>query len=273
MLSYHPLAPDTTTPNAYWRGFKGVDVDDVERLAKAVTSHVWSPIVWADGVRGQDHYRAANWCVLDFDSGEMSLAEAMKLFCDTEHFIGTTKSHQKNKGGVVCDRFRVAMRFETTITDVRVYRWNMHQILERYPCDKSCKDGARFFWPCQAVAHKEPEGYLVEVDDDVPDWFDRPRTFAGHRASGVIPAWAAATLASVIPVGERNPTIYRLAKDLAKIGMEADEIVERVLQSPTYRGEVVAGRLLREIEKTVANGHRKACVELGIKTEGDLHGR
>lgn len=266
MLSYHLRKPDAATPNAYWRDFKSAEVDDVGRLSRAVVGYVWSPITWRDGVRRQDHFRAVNWCVLDFDDGEMTLADASNLFCDMVHFIGTTKSHQKDKGGRTCDRFRVAMRFEKTITSLRIYRWNMHQILDRYPCDKACKDGARFFYPCQAVTQLEGDGYHVEVDEAVPDWFDQPRTYAGHKAAGIIPAWAAATLESVIPTSQRNTTIYQLAKDLAKVGMEEDEIVQRIVQSPTYGGQA-AGTLLQEIRKAVRSGHRKASVEIGRHTD------
>ena len=261
MISYHLRKPDADRPNAYSRDFKWADIDDVTRLAKCATGFVWSPIVWADGVRRQDHFRAVNWCVLDFDNGEMTLAEAERLFCDMVHFVGTTKSHRKEKGGMVCDRFRVAMRFEKPITSLQVYKYNMHKILDRYPCDKACKDGARFFYPCQGITQMEADGYHVEVDEAVPDGFDMPRSFSAYKAAGILPPWAASQLGTVWPEHTRNTTIYRVAKDLAKVGMDIDEIEARIVSSPTYNGRVTR-ELLAEIRKAVTSGYRKACAEM-----------
>lgn len=261
MLSYHLRPPDPATPNAYFEGFRCANVDDPVRLGVCATSYVWSPIVWRDGRRKQTHFVAANWCVLDFDDGELTLAEAERLFCDVVHFIGTTKSHQVPKGGVTCDRFRVALQWEETVTDPRVYKWNMHKIMERYPCDKACKDAARFFYPCTKITSVLAEGYHAELDREVPPDFDVPRDFfKAYRRSGVLPPWAGSALETVWPEHTRNTTIYRIAKDLTKVGIDPDEIEARVVSSPTYNGRV-SRELLREIRKAVDSGARKASTE------------
>ena len=150
----------------------------------------------------------------------------------------------------------------------------MHKILDRYPCDKKCKDGARFFFPCETITSTELNGYLVDVDTAVPEGFDRPRLYDGHRDAGILPKWAAYMLTQVFPVHERNNTIYRIAKDLAKVGLEVDDIVTSIIESPTYNAKVDRP-LLAEIEKAVRSGHRKACIEMeahdGRRKGGGAH--
>jgi len=50
-----------------------------------------------------------NILILDIDDG-MSIIEAKNLFKEYEYFICTTKSHQQEKKGKVCDRYRVILR-------------------------------------------------------------------------------------------------------------------------------------------------------------------
>ncbi len=104
---------------------------------------------------------------------------------------------------------------------------------------------------------------LVEIFEpkDVPERFDRPKHYRGHRASGLVPAWAAHQLTLVIPVGERNSTVYRLAKDLFKAGFSELEIVRRILESPTYDTQDLSGALAEEITLAVASGIKKAREE------------
>lgn len=107
------------------------------------------------------------------------------------------------------------------------------------------------------------EGYSEDVDFKVPDWFGKsPQTYKMLReAGGGIPNWTKRQLADVIPKGQRNTTLYRIAKDLALVGMAEDAIMSLILNSPTYKGQQVASDLHREIVQTVRSGLRKAQAE------------
>ncbi len=254
MISYHLTPANPKTPWAYARGFREARIDDLNRLARGINQYVWSPCIWRDGARRQDNFICAEWCVLDFDNGEMTLAQALNVFCDTVHIIGTSKSHGIDKGDGINDRFRVAVKLDRVISNLRDYRYTMQRAVARYPVDQNPKDGARFFFPCKEIVSISNDGYYEDALT-APDWFEQPNLakYAGYRKAGVLPPLVRAALSNVVGVGERNTTWYRVAKDLTRMGFEAGDIAARIVASPTYRGAVTC-ELQREIEACVSNG-------------------
>lgn len=85
----------------------------------------------------------------------MTLNDAVEYvtFHDYPAIIATSKSHQKEKkspSGIVtppCDRYRLVIELDKTITDTEEYSFMMRDIAKQLPIDKSCKDTARFFYP------------------------------------------------------------------------------------------------------------------------------
>lgn len=113
-----------------------------------ITTQAWSPIVWRGGVRKEKNFLKAYFAVIDVDNG-MSLKEAInEKFADFDCLIGTTKSH-----GIKGDRFRVIFRLEKPIYDVNVWRATHEGLIEMFGADKSCKDGARWYYPCKEIVH------------------------------------------------------------------------------------------------------------------------
>ena len=261
MLSYHPGDASPSAPWAFSRGFKQALTDDVPRISRGICRYVWSPCIWQDGVRRQANFTCAVWCVLDFDTGEMTLAEAVNTFCDTVHIIGTTKSHGVDKGTGPVDRFRVALKFSRLITELREYRYAMKKITERFPADPSPKDGARFFFPCKTIISKSADGYLEEVPE-TPSWFERPNLaqIASYRTAGIMMPRTRQMLSTVIPVGERNTSWYRVGKDLSRMGLDEADAASRIVQSPTYGG-MATRELLLEIALCVGNGFKAVAKE------------
>lgn len=260
MISYHPKK--TGDAWVFARDFKVANTSDVERIARGISSHVWSPCIWTDGVRKEANFVESHWCVLDFDSGEMSLKEAENIFCDMVHVIGTTKSHQVQKGDTpACDRFRVLLAFEQPITVLRDYRYTMQAVLNRYPADQSPKDGARFFFPCKDIVSVSTDGYREAVLP-APEHFERPnlKRFEAYQKAGVIPPKARAALTNIVPPGVRNTTWYGIAKDLFRTGLDKDRVMSLIVTSPTYEGRV-SPDLAREIDLCVSNGIKAAMKE------------
>lgn len=262
MISFHEGQSFGPASN-YSRGFRAADVVDLERIAKCLERFVWSPIVWRDGVRRQDNFLFADYCVLDFDTPEMSLRQALHSFCDMRHIIGVTKSHHKDKNGEVCDRFRVVIPFEERITDLRHYRYVMYKILSRHPVDKVCKDGARFFYPCTDIISLDKEGYNEEVPP-VPDYFERASEKQieacriGHSSGERVRSFFKRNYRA----NNRNNTIYGVSKDLAALGYEGEQIFQIVKK---FMDEVHHSLHLSdsEIKAVVKNGSSKiaTCAE------------
>lgn len=264
-ISYFPGRADAPSAAHYTRGFKVADTDDPARLAKGISSLVWSPCVWLQGHRTQLNFEFADWCVLDFDNGELTLEQAIQNFCDCVHVIGTTRNHQRVKGGKpAVDRFRVMLKFDERIDNLRLYRYQMFVASRHWPCDPACKDGARFFFPCTDIVSVSADGYTHEIDQDIPESFDRaPPSVRRDIAAGVVPRSVQRSLNCVIPVGERNTAVYGIAKDLRRCGFEAGTILHMILKSATYRETIVSPKLLKEINETVASACRKVELEGG----------
>lgn len=246
MISYHPWAKIASHCQS---GFKTAD-----RIGHSFTKHAWSGCVWDNGRRLEECFLYSDWCILDFDDGEMTLAEATKTFCDCIHAIGTTRSHQKDKLGVVCDRFRVAIPWAERITDLHTFRHNMIVLRKSFPLDKKCHDGARFYFPCIAVTSMSAEGYTQEVLEAPPPKVYEP------RPPGVVPLSAMLCFQRAVRPGERNQTFYKATKDLYRAGKSADEILHAIFSSPTYIGQIDP-LLIREIESTVSSAIKSVNAE------------
>lgn len=260
MISYHPSLPDPSKAKLYAPGFKIADTDDIERIAKGISKFVWSPIIFKNGYRHGDNFVSCDWAVLDFDDGEMTLGEAIKEFCDSAHIIGTTKSHQVQKGNSPpCDRFRVMIKFNTRITDKTQYCYNMARFVNCFPVDRQCKDAARFFFPCKTIVsiNTDPDAYTQEVCVETPSAKEKRRNLAFKENCS---AWAIWRLYKEIPVGERNVTAYRIAKDLYRSGHAPDEILTMILASPTYQNKA-SSYVLSELRDAVKSAVKKVNQE------------
>ena len=119
--------------------------------------------------RFKDNYRKAeNWLggntmlIYDVDAGT-TIEEAKAIFTDTSSmFLDTavaimpTKSHQKEKKGVVCDRFRVFIPLEKPMdfTDEKRFKRIMNNVGEAFKLtfDNSTVDPSRMFYPSSPEA-------------------------------------------------------------------------------------------------------------------------
>ena len=82
-----------------------VEVDGLRQLSEEILKGNWAPAQFSGQNRRIKDATRLELLVLDVDDG-CTLSEALEVFKDFAHVVGTTKSHQKEKNGVVCDRFR-----------------------------------------------------------------------------------------------------------------------------------------------------------------------
>lgn len=119
------------------------DLLDVITMGKA-----YAPAGFKNGHRKNENYLGdTNVIFLDIDSG-MTFKEAQELFKDLKCFMVTTRSHQKDKKGVICDRFRVCIKLDKPINlDTIEYKIAMQAIFDFFGnVDRSTKDPARFYF-------------------------------------------------------------------------------------------------------------------------------
>ena len=121
IISVHPTAktaPQTAT------GWEQVDVKSMAELGQIVVDKVWSNCSWREGRRTGESFLCSDFMALDFDDPTTTLAQAVNEWCDTRHVIGTTKSHRKEKNGIVCDRFRIIAPWSESIFSLQAYKQN-----------------------------------------------------------------------------------------------------------------------------------------------------
>lgn len=119
------------------------DLLDVVTMGKA-----YAPAGFKNGHRKNENYLGdTNVVFLDIDDG-MTFIEAQTVFKELQCFIFTTRSHQKDKKGKICDRFRVAIKLDKPINlDVLEYKIAMQSIFDFFgSVDRSTKDPARFYF-------------------------------------------------------------------------------------------------------------------------------
>lgn len=115
-------------------------------LHKVTEKYEYSAIYFVDEKRHKASAKGASTIILDFDDG-MSLKEAYMLFAEYRALIVTTKSHQKDKHGLTCDRFRVIFPLVYSIIDMNYYEELMREIISFYKSDRACSDSARYYSP------------------------------------------------------------------------------------------------------------------------------
>lgn len=119
----------------------------------------WAPGVFKNSTRNIQSLESIGLLVLDVDSGA-TIEQAKELFQAYWHIIGTTKSHQIEKNGTTCDRFRVILRLDKSVTDDLTFKSTWDTAQKSFPfIDPACKDSSRMFYPCVE---------LIDVGQGVP---------------------------------------------------------------------------------------------------------
>lgn len=204
--NFYLLAPDMQGDN--W------SMDYFQRM---VTSKVWCPCSLSKGVRLESGFIASAVCALDFDTPRTTLEWAISEFYKYEHIIGTTKSHQKEKNGITCDRFRVILFWDKLIVNLSEYKHNMRLMITRYGADAACSDGARFFYPCQEIVASD-NGLMVHAEPlpVVPVKVLRRNKL--RYAMQDMPA----------PEGQRNTATFAAACKFIRLGLDDNDILDRI---------------------------------------------
>lgn len=226
MISFHGVRPQGRfDPKIYAKNWRTLKTASVSLITEVVEYGCWSPCLWDSGERREKNFKGAAWCVLDFDDPELTLQQALNVFCDMTHIIGLTKSHQKDKGGVICDRFRVCLLFEQPITSVWDFKASMSHAVQHYESDPACIDAARFYWPCTEIVsvNSDLDAYRQEVKQGeepataepsaIEDLKGKPVTMFVKRLH-----WFGA------PAGKRNKLCFMAALEMARKEYSASDI-------------------------------------------------
>ena len=263
MFSWHPLK--STDASKFSRGFKLLEADTfddswrMEYIERAITKHVWSPNVFRGGHRLEKNFIASYVCALDFDAPYTPLDCAIAEFKDYSHIIGTTKSHQKDKNGIVCDRYRVVLWWDNPITDLAIYKHNMALQTHNLYADKACKDGARFFFPCIDIVSSNGNGKLVKVE--TPDIAAQKEVIHRARQS---PSFFGISKTPA-PPGTRNNAVFAATCKMIRRGMDIRLHMGMLRTISNGLDEVEFAKAISSAEKAEGNSPQRV-VRSGSET-------
>jgi hypothetical protein len=93
----------------------------------------YSPFTFKDGIKKSENWsnEYQDLIILDIDNG-LTIQEAKKQFKSYEYLLATTKSHQIDKKGLKCDRFRIIIPSNNIPKDDEYFNF-MRMIEKKYP--------------------------------------------------------------------------------------------------------------------------------------------
>ena len=126
--------------------------------------------------------------IIDVDE-TCNLEQAKIMFAKYNYWIITSKSHQKEKNGVVCDRFRIFIPLDKTIYIRQQMEAVYGDFINKYLfIDTSCRNVSRFFYssPEDAlVFYNEGKQYSTEIMEKHEEEIIIPKQETIHKIQGV----------------------------------------------------------------------------------------
>lgn len=211
-----------------------VNPQSLQDIAATITNNEWTPSTFNNNYRNRANFQSCALLVLDIDGGH-TLDEAKETFKGYQHIIATTRSHQKEKHGVTCDRFRVIIPLSSPITDAKTYSATWHHYAARWPfIDKACKDESRLYYRSTAIIEVVTTGTtapVIEPTLTVAEQVERRQHLRALPDPGSKGKLSHATLTFLLegaPKGEWNVALFKVAKDMHEQGYTREEAIEKL---------------------------------------------
>jgi len=193
-------------------------------LCRCVCKKNWSAGTFKDGIRRISNWISSDILALDIDSG-CTIEEAKEKFKGYKAIFATTKSHQKEKNGIICDRFRVLLPLELTITSESDYRATWFAAFKLWPfIDEACKDPSRFFYPSGKVVHIQ-DGIPFPITKEEPKTNAVSQVVIPNGIKGLLSAKTKDFITLGAPDGEWNCRLHLAAVDMKEQQYSFDEAI------------------------------------------------
>lgn len=229
----------------------------------------YSAHCFKDGYRNKENtIQGFDLLMLDVDDGT-PLEIAKVILEDYTYLIATTKSHQKEKNGVVCDRYRILIPMKNRLElDTEQYSKFMANIMEDLPIelDRACKDSSRFFYGAE-TEYCYNEGELFDADKYIPNTQEEEQ----YKKKGV--ALAKKNISGISQYiirnenNGRNNSLTKLGLLLMDNGYSHEETKEEILRvNKQFSSPLAESEIKRTIFKTI---ERKEEIEVEDSVEDD----
>lgn len=180
--------------------------------------------------------------VFDVDAG-CTLKQAVLDFAPLRHIIVTSRSHQKAKGGIVTDRFRVILFLDGVIKNDEIFKTTWFKIAELFPyIDPACKDISRFYYAGIKIVSVNKGGKLVDVIKGEKIASNMNSNTADLTKGGAIKGRLSSTtmefLLELPALGGRHGAMIKVLIDLKEQGYTKGEGEEKCRNSYELAGEI-----------------------------------
>ncbi|MBK7962485.1 MAG: hypothetical protein IPK04_15630 [Bdellovibrionales bacterium] len=155
--------------------------------------------------------------------------EAKGIFQDYEHIIIPSKSHQKDKHGIVCDRYRVVLRLSNSITNRATYEATWKSLFDQFPfIDKAAKDCSRFYYLCPHQPFSiNNVGKTITPIPKTKVELPITKQHSGHFPKGELSRSTLNFLSFGAKDGDWNNSLFKAAKDFQQNHYTKDQFIDR----------------------------------------------
>lgn len=238
---------------------RAISVPSLKKLSELICVKHYSLSTFLNSYRNKSNFLQAEAIGLDFDDG-MSLEEAEEAFKDYAHIIAPTRSHGKDKNGVIADRFRVILLLDSPITDADTFEATWFSLANKFPkLDRSCKDASRFFYESQYIHAMREDGLKVEPVSPPPKPEKRTVDLATlpPGARGKLSKKSLAFLESG-DIGDeagRNRATFMCSKDLQQNLYSYEEAEDLIMSALTENGTIAPSFTEQEVVTTIRSAY------------------
>ena len=241
--------------------FEPIEPCDLRLLGAIACRYTWSPIVFQDNYRAKKNFKYSAFTGFDVDNTEgeiYTVEQAIEDWCDSAVIIASTRSHMKPKvsGGVEhppAPRFRIITQWETVITSLDEYEYNMRRIVQNSePFDGSCVDGARPFYPCTKILYANFDGFkqpVLKYEHSKTQIVKQLKKSLVVNKPNRVPFHVNDFIEKGIVFGRgRNISVYVTTLELLRCGIDLEKVVALIEKSPFDRASFSHEEMIRTIE-------------------------
>ena len=184
-----------------------------------------------DGHRSEaDMIAGFNILVLDIDEGT-PISVAQSLLSEYEYILHTTKSHQIEKNGKICDRYRILLPMSHTLKlnaeDYKAFMANIQEWLP-FPTDTATFQRSRKWATNHEATFYLNNGELLDVLPFIPKT-SKEQNYKTERKPlenlSNIERWFAVRMVQ----GNRNNELYKYGAMLLDSGMSLDNVERQII--------------------------------------------
>lgn len=216
--------------------------------------------------------------IADIDAG-CTIEEAKQIFSSYEFWLITSKSHQKEKNGLVCDRFRMFFKLNKTIHIKEKFDELYKRFIDKFSfVDRSCRNVSRLYYssPKDAIViynkGKEYSTNIIDTNESeqkkpivnsetiykycelTNGWIDSDGSVLqeyNQDAHRIKLKGAKSLLDKEFYKGNRNNALFKCASMLLKDGFSEQDIVKFLVEQNDERDSVKFNELMNCIKSAI----------------------